>query len=81
MTRESAEVKARRYLGECRLTVISVAGDSVTAVCRGSGDVYNLGHRPRAGWYCSCPAKTGRCAHLLALMSVTVRQPPAERTA
>lgn len=72
--RESVEVKATRYLAEARLTVTAVNGDHVAATCRGSGEVHDLGHRPGRGWFCSCPVRSDRCAHLLALMSVTVRR-------
>jgi hypothetical protein len=79
VTRETIEAKARRYLGEGRLVVTAVDGDLVTAVCRGQGEQYDLGHDPRrpGGWWCSCPVRTGKCAHLLALQSVTVRRRPA----
>jgi uncharacterized Zn finger protein len=70
---ESAPEKARRYLAEGRLTVLQVDGDLVRAVCRGTGAIYQLGHTPGRGWRCSCAAR-GDCAHLLALMSVTVRR-------
>lgn len=72
-TRENVEAKARRYLGEGRLTVLRVDGDLVEAECRGAGEVHRLGHHPRSrdGWWCTCPAR-GRCCHLAALQSVTV---------
>jgi hypothetical protein len=44
MTRESVEAKANRYLCESRLTVVLVGGDIVRAACRGSGELYELGH-------------------------------------
>jgi uncharacterized Zn finger protein len=74
MTRESVESKGRRYLLESRLTVVLVGGDVVRATCRGSGELYELGHTPGRGWWCNCPARA-QCAHLLALMAVTVREP------
>lgn len=74
MTRESASVKAARYLSEGRLVVLAVSGDHVTAECRGSGQLYALGHDLGRGWWCGCPARTDQCAHLLALQSVTVRR-------
>jgi hypothetical protein len=73
MTRENAAVKSARYLAEHRLVISEVSGDHVRATCRGSGDVYDLGHDLGRGWFCSCPARSGKCAHLAALMSVTVR--------
>ncbi len=76
--RENVEVKARRYLGESRLTVLQVDGDHVEAECRGTGEVHRLGHHPRYrnGWWCSCPAR-GRCCHLAALQLVIVIRRPA----
>lgn len=64
--------KGRRYVSEGRLLVEAVEGDHIAAVCRGGGEFYRLGHTPRRGWHCSCPAKT-TCAHVHALMLVTVR--------
>jgi uncharacterized Zn finger protein len=71
--RESVEVKGRRLLVEGRLIVERVEGGLVVASWRGdSGEVYRLGHDPRAQeWRCSCPAR-GRCSHLVALQLVTV---------
>lgn len=72
MTRESFDVKARRYLAEGRLDVRHVVSDTVVALCRGdSGELYRVGYGS-GGWYCDCPAKT-RCAHLQALMWVVLR--------
>jgi len=52
--------------------VLRVDGLTVEARCRGVGEVYSLGHNG-GGWWCECPAR-GRCAHLEALMLVTVRR-------
>jgi uncharacterized Zn finger protein len=69
--RENAEAKGQRYAAEGRLIVEHVDERGIRAICRGVGDVYNLGFE--AGrWSCTCPAK-GRCAHLVALMLVTRR--------
>lgn len=76
MTRETARAKASRYLSEGRLVVTSVSGDTVTAWCRGSGEIYRLGHDLARGWYCSCAARRD-CSHLTALQLVTVRRPVA----
>jgi uncharacterized Zn finger protein len=70
--RENVEAKAKRYLGEGRLTVTEVSAGRVQAVCRGGGALYRLGWNGN-GWYCDCPART-RCAHLAALMLVVVRE-------
>jgi uncharacterized Zn finger protein len=69
--KENAEVKARRYLAEGRLQVEHVDGHSIRAICRGTGEIYELGYE-RGRWACTCPA-FGRCAHLYALMLVTRR--------
>jgi hypothetical protein len=81
MTRETVAAKSARYLTEARLTITAVDGDTVRATCRGSGELYSLGHSPGRGWYCSCPVRNDHCAHLIALRSVTIRRPFAERMA
>jgi uncharacterized Zn finger protein len=78
MTREALDAKARRYLGEGRLVVTHVLGDDVTATCRGQGEIYQLGHDLKRGWWCTCAARR-ICAHLIALMSVTIRRQGAEQ--
>jgi hypothetical protein len=75
MARESADLKARRYLCEGRLVVTYVSGDHVDASCRGDGQIYRCGHNPASGWYCNCPARSDRCCHLEALRLVAVRRP------
>jgi uncharacterized Zn finger protein len=71
--RENARAKSVRYLAEGRLIVEHVDGHTVKATCRGDGAIYQVSWSPDSGWTCNCPAKT-RCAHLLALMAVTVRK-------
>lgn len=71
--RETTAAKAARYLTEARLTITAVSGDLVHAVCRGDGQVYNLGHQPGRGWHCDCPARGDGCCHLVALRLVAVR--------
>lgn len=73
MSRENAHAKGARYLAEGRLTIEDVGPNVIRASCRGSGCVHDVGWTPEHGWTCSCPA-LGRCAHLVALMSVTVRE-------
>lgn len=75
MSRESAAAKARRYLAEGRLLILHVHGPLIRAACRGDGQVYRLGHDPRHGWWCDCPARSRACAHLLALRLVTAVAP------
>jgi hypothetical protein len=75
MPRDNAETKARRYLTEGRLIVLAVdrGRRHIDAWCRGDGDHYHLGYDPTRGWWCDCPARTDRCAHLCALRLVTVK--------
>lgn len=72
--RESVEDKARRLLATGRLTVTSVVGDHVAAVCQGDTGCYDLGHQPGRGWWCSCAVRTDRCSHLAALWLITIRR-------
>lgn len=75
MTRESVDVKARRYLAEGRLQLHRIDTDEIRGHCRGDGATYSLGWNPADRWWCSCPAARGRCAHLVALKLVAVRRP------
>jgi uncharacterized Zn finger protein len=69
--RENAATKGRRYVTEGRLTVRAISPGTTEATCRGdSGVVYTLGFDARRD-YCDCPAR-GRCAHLVALLLVTL---------
>ncbi len=70
--RENAERKGRRYISEGRLTIERVDVAGIRATCRGAGALYSLGYE-NGRWHCSCPA-AGRCAHLVALMLVCVRE-------
>ena len=74
VSRESANVKGRRYLVEGRLHVERVRDGLIVASCRGdSGATYALGFDPtRREWRCACPALR-RCSHLVALQLVTER--------
>ncbi len=68
--RESAAIKARRYLAEGRVTITDVRSDKVVAVVRGDGAHYDAGYA-HGQWTCDCPAVTDRCSHLYALRLVT----------
>lgn len=72
MPREDYRTKAVRYLGEGRLTVRRAGDSSIVATCRGdSAEVYRV-EFAEGVWSCTCPARS-RCAHLQALMLVTLR--------
>ncbi len=64
VTRESAEVKGKRYLTEGRLIVELAQPGYLRATVRGAGEIYCVTFG-RGGWHCTCPA-WGLCAHLVA---------------
>ena len=69
MTRESADVKGRRYLTEGRVVVDVVGTGHLAATVRGDGVLHRVSFG-RGGWYCTCPAKAN-CSHLIAVRLVT----------
>lgn len=70
MPPEDVLSKARRYLGEGRLTITAVNAAEIRAVCRGDGRHHHLGYNYIDGWHCDCPARV-TCCHLVALRHVT----------
>lgn len=78
VSRENAEAKGRRYLGEGRLTVAAIGEHFVRATCRGGGQVYAVGWTRSRGWSCSCVAR-GTCSHLVALQLIVVVQAQGRR--
>jgi hypothetical protein len=71
VTREDASVKARRLLGEGRVTIRFVGDDRIWASVRGdTAEVYAVEWTPE-GWWCSCPAAS-RCSHVRAVQLVTL---------
>jgi hypothetical protein len=70
--RENAMTKSRRYLLEGRCILRYVDADRVVARVRGR-TVYDVEHQAGSGWSCSCPAKSSRCAHVLAVGHVVAR--------
>ena len=78
MSRENADVKARRLLVEARLRIIDAdeEGGIVHAECRGdSGAIYHVGYDGERRWHCSCPSFGPRCSHVRSLQLVTVMEP------
>ncbi|MEX0756121.1 MAG: hypothetical protein WD556_13580 [Actinomycetota bacterium] len=72
MPREGISARGRRLLVEGRLNVLKVDREAIRATCKGeSGTVHQLSWTSAADWFCSCPARS-RCAHLVALMLVTI---------
>lgn len=74
--REDAPTKARRYLTEGRIIVTGVGTETITALCRGDGVVYQLGWNATDDWLCDCKAMSPRCSHLLALKLVCIATKP-----
>lgn len=63
--------KAAQYLAAGRVVLHRVDDDTVAATVRGDGATYQTGWTRRAGWSCTCPARS-RCAHLRAVGLVVV---------
>jgi uncharacterized Zn finger protein len=76
---ENADAKGRRYLAEGRVTLRHVGVDGVGAIVRGDGAWHRAGYAD-GRWYCTCPALSANCSHLVALRLVTVA-PTETRTA
>lgn len=68
---ETTENKARRLLAEGCLLIRSVDSEWITASIESDNGHYDLGLNPN-GWWCTCPNRTRRCSHLVALQRVTV---------
>jgi uncharacterized Zn finger protein len=80
MAREDAATKARRLLGEGRITLVQLGPTHLMARARGdSGMEYRVTWEAGAGatgsappgWHCNCEAR-GRCSHIRAVQLVTV---------
>ena len=79
-SRENAQAKARRYLIEGRVMIRSVGPQGVRAHVRGQGHVYAVAYESGGGWSCTCPARTPRCCHVVAVqLVVAVPQGSASR--
>jgi hypothetical protein len=74
MPHESAQDKAKRYLGEGRLTIRQFSRSSgvVAFVLGDSGLTYRTEWSPDLDWLCNCPDHKQLCAHLIALRLITV---------
>jgi uncharacterized Zn finger protein len=74
--REDARTKARRLLGEGRVTVRCLGPDVIVARVRGdSAREYSVAWDP-VGWSCPCAA-LGRCSHIIATQLVVLEPLPA----
>jgi hypothetical protein len=70
---ETADDKAHRYLGDCRLPIRQFSRAGVVAFVVGdSGLTYRPEWSPDIGWTCNCPSREQLCAHVIALRLVTV---------
>ncbi|MGI8520278.1 MAG: SWIM zinc finger family protein [Actinomycetota bacterium] len=66
-TREGSQQKARRYLLEGRVMIRTVGPKGVRADVRGQGHTYNVSYEGGGDWSCTCPARTPRCCHVVAV--------------
>ena len=69
-SREGAQQKARRYLLEGRVMIRSVGRQGVRAHVRGQGHCYKVAYEGGGGWSCTCPARTSRVLHVIAVQIV-----------
>ena len=67
--RERAAAKAGRYLTEGRLILTAVTANTVSALARGDGRIYEISGHGNV-WSCTCPARSLNCSHLLAVRRV-----------
>jgi uncharacterized Zn finger protein len=74
MSRENVEAKARRYLTEGRVCVVTAEEGYLEAFCRGAGQFYAVFYHRGDGWQCVCPSR-GRCAHIAALQLISAPRP------
>ena len=73
MPRESAFAKGRRLLVEGRLVVRQADANQTIALVRGdSSEIYRTEWQRGVGWSCTCPVRTTKCGHLVALRLITV---------
>ncbi len=72
LPREDAATKARRLLGEGRVTVRHLSDDRIEASVRGdSARLYSVTWTP-AGWSCPCDALMAHCSHVRAAQLVVL---------
>jgi hypothetical protein len=68
--RESAYLKARRYLTEGRVIVTHLDQFGVSARVRGDGAIWSVEYGAGV-WTCTCPARSDQCSHCRAVRLVT----------
>jgi len=69
-SRENAQAKARRYLLEGRVDDPIGWPAGCPGSCQRPGPCYSVGYEPGGGWTCTCPARTPRCCHVVAVQLV-----------
>ena len=69
--REDAATKARRLLGEGRLTLRVLEEDEIVATVRGDSARIHTVHWDSDGWSDDCDA-VGKCSHIRALQLVVL---------
>jgi uncharacterized Zn finger protein len=77
MPREDAATKARRLLGEGRVTIRTLEQDLIVARVRGdSAREHEVTWEP-SGWACPCDALSRLCSHTQAVMLVVLEPTPS----
>jgi uncharacterized Zn finger protein len=71
VSRETAEEKAVRYLGEGRVKVRAVTPAGVEAEVQGASEKPYRTRREGHRWSCDCPAWQRQCCHVRAVRLVT----------
>ena len=66
------ELKANRLLGNRAVQIKFCTEGVISAAVRGDSGIHEIRWTRNQGWDCSCPAY-GRCSHVLAVASVTMR--------
>ena len=67
---EDAATKARRLLGEGRVTIRCLSDDAIAADVRGDSGLHRVTWTP-SGWACDCDALR-RCSHIRATQLVVL---------
>lgn len=70
-SRENAYDKPSRLLIEARVTVKALHNGRAYIMVKGDSGTSRTVVFKAGRWRCSCPARPGTCAHVLAAMSIT----------
>ncbi len=71
--RETATEKGRRLLADGRCQVKFATDADVLATVLGATQLYEVKWSRNTGWACACPELRGRCSHIEAVRTCTMR--------